>query len=78
MNLILEHTEKPQAKLCLANESAEVKILCSLWKQLKIVNGILYRVSKTERDPKTNTKKPLFYLDNIFNNLLIFNMVLRN
>ncbi len=24
---------------------------------------------------KTKTKKPLFYLDNIFNNLLIFNTV---
>ncbi len=24
---------------------------------------------------KTKTKKPLFYLDNVFNNLLIFNTV---
>ncbi len=28
--------------------------------------------------PKTKTKKPLFYLDNIFNNLLIFNTVQTN
>ncbi len=39
------HTEKPKAKL-LACSSSEVKILCSLWKQFKIVDGILYRVIK--------------------------------
>ncbi len=44
------HTEKPQAKL-LTGESSEVKILCSLCKQFKIVDGILYRVSKTDIDP---------------------------
>ncbi len=44
------HTEKPKAKL-LAGESFEVKILCSLWKQFKIVDEILYRVGKTDIDP---------------------------
>ncbi len=34
---------------------------------------ILKVESKTKT--KTKTKKPLFYLDNIFNNLLSFNMV---
>ncbi len=43
------HTEKPKAKL-LAGKSSEVKILCSLWKQFKIVDGILYRVGKTDID----------------------------
>ncbi len=42
MNLFLEHTEKPYAK-SLTSESSEVNILCSLWKQFKIVDGILYR-----------------------------------
>ncbi len=31
------HTEKPKAKL-LAGELSEVKILCSLWKQFKLVD----------------------------------------
>ncbi len=47
IDLFNRHTEKPQAKL-LACESSEVKILCSLWKQFKIVDGILYRVGKTD------------------------------
>ncbi len=44
------HTEKPKAKL-LASELSEVKIVCSLWTQFKIVDGILYRVVKTDIDP---------------------------
>ncbi len=44
------HTVKSKAKL-LAGESSEVKILCSLWKQFKIVDGILCRVGKTDIDP---------------------------
>ncbi len=49
INLFNEHTEKPSAKF-LAGQSSEVKILCSLWKQFKIVDGILYRVGKTYID----------------------------
>ncbi len=41
--------EKPQAK-SLASVSSKVKILCSLWKQFKIVDGILYRAGKTDID----------------------------
>ncbi len=44
------HTKKSNAKL-LAGEPSEVKMLCSLWKQFKIVDGILYRVDKTDIDP---------------------------
>ncbi len=44
-----EHTEKPHARL-LASEPSEVKILCSLLKQFKTVDGILYRVGKTNLD----------------------------
>ncbi len=47
---VYEHTEKPHARL-LASEPSEVKILCSLWKQFKTVDGILYRVGKTDVDP---------------------------
>ncbi len=43
MNLFIEHTEKPHAKY-LATESSEVKILCSLWRQFKIVDQILYKL----------------------------------
>ncbi len=49
IKLFNRHTEKPKAKL-LAGESSEVKILCSLWKQFKIVDGILHRVGKTDID----------------------------
>ncbi len=47
IDLFNEHTEKPSAK-SLVGESFEVKILCSLWKQFKIVDVILYRVGKTD------------------------------
>ncbi len=50
IDLFKEHTEKPQVKT-LAGESSEVKILYSLWKQFKIVDGILYRVGQTYIDP---------------------------
>ncbi len=45
-----EHTEKPHVKL-LGREPSQVKIMCSLWKQFKTVDGILYRVGKTSVDP---------------------------
>ncbi len=35
----------------LASEPSEVKILCSLSKQFKTVDGILHRVGKTNLDP---------------------------
>ncbi len=50
IDLFNEHTEKPSAK-SLTGESSEVRILCSLWKQFKIVDGILYREGKTDIDP---------------------------
>ncbi len=34
--------------------------------------------NKDEDESISKTKKPLFYLDNIFNNLLIFNMFQTN
>ncbi len=46
MKIVLEHTEKPHARL-LASKPSEEKILCSLWKQFKTVDRILYRVGKT-------------------------------
>ena len=49
ISLFEEHTEKPPAKK-LAGESSEVRILCSLWKQFKLVDEILYRVGKTDLD----------------------------
>ncbi len=50
LKIVHEHTEKPHARL-LASEPSEVKILCSLWKQFKTVDGILYRLGKTSVDP---------------------------
>ncbi len=50
IELFNRHTDKPKAKL-LAGKSSEVKILCSLWKQFKIVEEILYRIDKTDIDP---------------------------
>ncbi len=39
------------------------------------VAAIKYVLLGTKTKTKTKTMKPLFYLDNIFNNFLIFNMV---
>ncbi len=50
LKMFHEHIEKPHARL-LASEPSEVKILCSLWKQFKTVDEILYRVGKTSVDP---------------------------
>ncbi len=50
LNYLIDILRKTKAKL-LASESSEVKILCSLWKQFKIVDRILYRVGKTDIDP---------------------------
>ncbi len=50
MNLFLGHTVKVHARL-LASEPSEIKILYLLWKQFKILGGILYRVGKTDIDP---------------------------
>ncbi len=51
LNIFHEHTEKPHARRLLTSKPSEVKILCSLWKQFKTVDGILYRVGKTSVDP---------------------------
>ncbi len=50
IELVNGHTEKPKEKL-LGGESSEENILCSLWKQFKIVDEILYGVGKTDIDP---------------------------
>ena len=49
MELLSIHTEKPSAKEY-SGESSEVRIFCALWDQFKIVDGILYRVGKTQTD----------------------------
>jgi len=49
IELLDSHVEKPPAKQ-LSGESSEVRILCSLWNQFKVVDGILYRVGKLPTD----------------------------
>ncbi len=44
------------------------------WQAGRVITGAMKFTPKT----KTKTKKPLFYLDNIFNNLLILNTVQTN
>ncbi len=45
MELFHEHTEKPPSKL-LVGESSDVKILCFLWNQFRVRDGILYLTGK--------------------------------
>ncbi len=60
LNIFHEPTEKPHARL-LVSMPSEVKILCSLWKQFNTVDGMLYKVGKTNvrsletGNPKINT-----------------------
>jgi len=50
IELLGSHTEKPRAKL-LSSESSEVRIMCGLWPQFRVVDNILYRIGKIPEDP---------------------------
>ena len=50
IELLGSHVEKPPAKE-LSSESSEVRLLCSLWPQFRIVDDILYRTGKIPSDP---------------------------
>jgi len=50
IDLLAKHDEKPPAKR-LSGESSDVRLLCSMWSQFKVVNKILYRLGKEPSSP---------------------------
>jgi len=48
--LFEENVVKPSAKL-LAGESQEVRTYCVLWEEMRMIEGVLYRVGVSEHDP---------------------------
>ena len=45
-----QNEQKPPARE-LSKESREVRVYCALWNEMRIINGILYRVALSEYDP---------------------------
>jgi len=50
LELFTAHEDKPPAYE-LASESTEVRTYCAMWKELLLVDGILYRKSYSDNDP---------------------------
>jgi len=50
LEIFAVNESKPPAQL-LSSESTEVRTYCNMWKELKTVDGILYRHSYSENDP---------------------------
>jgi len=49
IELMEENDEKPPSQM-LASESVEVRIYCALWKEMELVDGLLYRSTYSQED----------------------------